>query len=200
MTGCHLVYSHGMDFHLLMCSVAEEEEPGGGGVYLVKEDGYVELPLLGELFVKGLSRLELENLLEDKYSVWFNSPFIQLRVTNRRAYIFIGVGRAQVVNLVEENTRLLEVIAMLGGLGPDTKSNKIKIIRGDYNSPSIKRIDLSTIAGLKDANFVVQPQDIIIIDARLRPGQVVTREISNFFMVFSTLTTLYLFVLSFTRQ
>jgi len=175
-------------------------QSGGGTTYLVKEDGYVELPLLGELYVKGYTRLELEKLLEEKYSVWYNEPFMQLTVTNRRVYIFNGVGRASVLTLAEENTKLLDVIAQIGGIGAESKSNKIKIIRGDFESPSIKRIDLSTIAGLKDADFIVHPNDLIIIETRLRPGQVIVREIGNFFTVFSTISTLYLLVLSITKQ
>ncbi|GIV33703.1 MAG: hypothetical protein KatS3mg031_1238 [Chitinophagales bacterium] len=169
------------------------------GSYLVKEDGYVELPLLGELYVKGLTRLELEKLLEEKYSVWYNEPFVQLNVTNRRVYVFTGIGSAQVLSLPEENTKLIEVIAMIGGIGAESKSHRIKIIRGDYDNPSIKRVDLSTIAGLKDADFIIQPNDIIIIDPKLRPTQAIVREINIFMTFITTITTVYLLVLSLTR-
>lgn len=176
---------------------------GGGGSgtsYLVKDDGYVELPLLGELYVKGLTRLELENLLEEKYSVWYNDPFMQLTVTNSRVYIFSGVGGASVFPLSEENTTLLQVIASIGGIASESKSYNIKIIRGDYDNPSIKKIDLSTIAGLKDADFVVLPNDIIVIGSKLRPVQALSREIGFLFSWVSTITTIYLLVLSITKQ
>lgn len=173
---------------------------GGGATYRVKEDGYVELPLLGELYVKGITRLDLENLLEKKYSAWYNEPFIQLEVTNHRAYVFMGIGEAQVLALPSENTKLIEVLALMGGIDAGSKSNKIKIIRGDYDNPTIKKIDLSTIAGLKDADFVVLPNDLIIVDPKLRPAQAVITEINYFFTIVSTITTLYLLVLSITKQ
>ena len=173
---------------------------GSGSVnYLVKEDGYVELPLLGEVYVKGMTRLEFESFLEKKYSVWYNEPFIQLNVTNHRAYVFMGVGSARVISLPYENTKLIEVLAEIGGIDEDSKSSKIKIIRGDYDKPTIKKIDLSTIAGLKDADFVVLPNDLIIVDPKLRPAQEVINEINYFFTILSTITTLYLLVLSITK-
>ncbi len=177
----------------------------GGGTgddegYLVKDDGYVELPVLGELYVKGYTRLELEKLLEEKYSVWYNDPFIQLTVTNNRAYIFSGIGGASIFSLPEENTTLLHVIASIGGIGSESKSYKIKIIRGDYDSPSIKVIDFSTIAGLKDADFVVLPNDIIVIESKLRPIQALSRELNYLFTWVTTITTVYLLVLSITKQ
>lgn len=172
----------------------------GSGSYLVKDDGYVELPLLGELYVKGYTRLELEKLLEEKYSVWYNDPFMQLTVTNNRAYIFQGIGNAQIFSLPEENTTLLHLIASIGGIDVESKSYKIKIIRGDFDSPSIKTIDLSTIAGLKDADFVVLPNDIIVIESKLRPVQALSRELNYLFTWVTAITTIYLLVLSITKQ
>ncbi|MDZ4844317.1 MAG: polysaccharide biosynthesis/export family protein [Chitinophagales bacterium] len=173
---------------------------GGETSYLVKDDGYLELPLLGEVYVKGMTRLEFEKFLEKKYSVWYNEPFIQLKVTNHRAYFFMGVGSASVVSLPYENTKLIEVLASIGGISNDSKSHKIKIIRGDYDKPTIKRIDLSTIAGLKDADFVILPNDLIIVDPRLRPAQAAISELGYLFTIISTITTLYLLVLSITKQ
>lgn len=172
---------------------------GGEASYLVKEDGYIELPLLGEVFVKGMTRLEFENFLEKKYSAWYNDPFVQLQVTNYRAYVFMGVGAARVVELKNENTKLIEVLAYMGGISAESKSHSIKIIRGDYDKPFIKKIDLSTIAGLKDADFIILPDDLIIVDPKLRPGQAVVREINNALIVLSTISTLYLLILSITR-
>lgn len=174
-------------------------EGGGEITYLVKEDGYVELPLLGELYAKGMTRLELEKLLEKKYSTWYNDPYIQLKVTNHRAYVFMGVGSAKVLSLPSENTKLIEVLAMMGGISADSKSNKIKIIRGDFDSPTIKKIDLSTIGGLKDADFIVLPNDLIIVDPKLRPGQAVVREINYFLTLVTTISTIYLLALSIAK-
>jgi len=170
------------------------------GGYLVKDDGYAELPLLGEFYVKGYTRLELEKILEEKYSVWYNDPFMELAVTNNRLYIFSGVGGAQIFGLSEENTTLLQVIASMGGIDSESKSYKIKIIRGDYDSPSIKLIDFSTIAGLKDADFIVLPNDIIVIESKLRPIQALSRELNYLFTWVTTITTVYLLVLSITKQ
>ena len=189
-----------------LVDVIGEGAAGGGGAgamaesgYLVKTDGYVELPVLGEVYVKGLTRLQLEKLLEEKYSVYYNDPFIQLRVTNRRVYIFVGVGNAQVLLLPTENTKLIEVIALVGGIPDQAKSHRIRIIRGDYENPSIKKIDLSTIAGLKDADFIVQPNDLIIIDTQIRPLQAIAREIGSFLTIVTTISTVVLLVLTITR-
>jgi polysaccharide export outer membrane protein len=176
---------------------------GGGNTYTVKEDGYVELPLLGEVYVEGITRLEFESFLERKYSAWYNEPYIQLQVTNHRAYVFMGIGSARVISLPSENTKLIEVLASMGGISADSKSNRIKIIRGDkgtYDAPRVKRIDFSTIKGLKDADFIVLPDDIIVVDPKLRPAQATIQQVSYLMAIVSTISTLYLLVLSITKQ
>ncbi|MDX2003523.1 MAG: polysaccharide biosynthesis/export family protein [Chitinophagales bacterium] len=168
---------------------------GQGGVafgYLVRQDGMVELPLLGDLKVVGMARKELEDLLEQKYSSMFNDPFVILQIINRQVYLFTGLNGAQAVALPRDNIKLIELLAMAGGIPPNAKSHKIKIIRGDYANPSIKKIDLSTIEGLKDAGFIVQPNDLIIIDPTTKVAPAILTEITPFLTLITTAFTFYI--------
>ena len=166
----------------------------GGVRYLVRPDGVAEFPLLGELDVTGLTRLQLQKLLEEKYSVIYNDPFIVLNVTNRRAFVFIGRGNAMVVPLPTENTTLIEVIALAGGLTNDSKARKVRVIRGDYSKPMIKRINLSTISGLKDADMIIQPYDLIVVEPTTQIAPELLRQITPVLTLATTITTIILLV------
>lgn len=157
--------------------------------YLVREDGYAEFPLLGTIYVKGYTRLQLEELLEDRYSVQYNDPFILLKVTNNRVYLFMGVDGAQVINLPNENTTLLEVIALAGGVTPGAKSHQIRVIRGDYDNPTIKKVDLSTIDGLRDADMLMQPNDLIVVAPVTKVAPVILREVTPILALLTTVLT-----------
>lgn len=162
--------------------------------YIVRTEGVVEFPLVGEINVLGMTRLDLENLLEEKYSTLYNDPFILLQVTNRRVFVFMGLGGAQVVNLPTENTTLIEVIALAGGIPPGAKSHNVRVIRGDLDAPSIKKVDLSTIDGLKDADFIVQPNDMIVVAPTTKIAPVVLSEITPLLTLITTILTFYLLV------
>ena len=72
----------------------------GGVTYLVKPDGLVELPELGDIRLEGLTIEEAELLLEEAYASFYKDPFVILRVQNNRVYIFPGeTGKASVVTL-----------------------------------------------------------------------------------------------------
>lgn len=174
---------------------------GGGGsqsqnrtpVYLVEQDGYVELPLFGRTYVLGKTENELESYIEERSRSLFNDPFAVLKVENRRAFVFKGSDGA-VISLNQGPTTLLEVIAKSGGIGQDLKAYKIKVIRGDLKAPEIIDVDLSTLEGLKNADLIVQTNDVIYIEQRLRVAQSFLKEITPFLALVSSLTTVVLLV------
>ncbi len=161
--------------------------------YLVEEDGFVELPLFGRMFVLGYSVNELEDIIELKSQEIFNEPFAILKVINRKAFVFKG-SVASIITLNESPTNLLEVIAKSGGIESELKAYKIKIIRGDLKNPEILKIDLSTIEGLRNAELIIQANDIIYIEKRFRIASELMSEITPILTLGTTLTTIVLLI------
>lgn len=161
--------------------------------YLVEQDGYVELPLFGRTYVLGLTENELEDLIEQKCESIFNDPFAVLQVTNRRAFVFSG-SAAAVISLNKGPTTLLEVIAKSGGIANDLKAHNIKVLRGDLKNPEIIEVDLSTLEGLKNADLIIQTNDVIYIEQRLRVTNSILSEISPILSLVGTITTVVVLV------
>lgn len=169
----------------------------GGIAYLVKPDGLVELPELGDIRLEGLTIEEAEGLLEEAYASFYNDPFVILRVQNNRVYIFPGEsGRASVVTLQNMNTTLLEVLAMTGGIGSRANASKVKLIRKTDAGNEIYKMDLSTIEGLDAANVVVQAYDIIYVEPLPQLVRETTESLTPITSLISTLTFLYAFILN----
>ena len=147
--------------------------------YLVRTDGTAELPVIGILKVSGLTTIQLEDTLVYILSKNYVSPFVQIKLTNQRVVVFSGRGVAQVLPLPNVNTTLLEVLASAGGIGEDGMANSIKLIRRTNNgSREVYKIDLSTIAGIRASEMIVQSEDYIYIDLRPRIGGRVLKEIA----------------------
>jgi len=136
--------------------------------YIVRGDGFVELPVLGDVQVQGLTIKECEDKLEGLFKSQYQDPFVQLRVTNRRCVVFSGDGNAAtIVNLENINTSLLEVLAQTGGIPERGKSRIVKVMRKMKDgSREIYHIDVSTIDGLKYADMIIQGNDYIYVEPR----------------------------------
>jgi polysaccharide export outer membrane protein len=164
--------------------------------YLVRRDGTAELPVIGTINVRGFTTIQLEDTLTELLSKNYINPFVQIRLSNQRIIIFPGRGQAQVVNLNNVNTTLLEVIALAGGLSEDARANSIKLIRKNKNKREIYKIDLSTIQGLKQAEMIVQSNDYIYVDVKPRIASSVLTEVTPWVSILTS--ALLLFTL--TRQ
>lgn len=162
--------------------------------YVVDNEGFVNLPIIGNVFVKGYSESELEKLLADKYASLFVDPYVVVKVENRRVFVFRG-NTATVVLLNESPTTLIEVLAKAGGFDEQMKADNIKIIRGDLKNPQVTIVNLSTIEGMRKANLILQSNDIVYVDRR-RNGVVASlREITPFLSVLATISTIILIIL-----
>ena len=154
--------------------------------YLVRQDGTVNLPLLGPIHISGKSIVEAENILVQLLSKNYLNPFVQINLINQRVIIFPGKGDAKVVYLQNTNTSLLETIAMAGGINESGRSNSIKLMRKTSKGREIYKIDLSTISGLKEAEMIVQSNDYIYIDFKPRLASSFLNEISPWLSVLTT--------------
>lgn len=163
--------------------------------YLIDIDGHAKLPILGRTNLKGLTIREAEAMLEEKYAAYYNKPFAIVKVSNRRIVVFPGYGgAAKVLDLVNENTTILEALAMAGGLQETGRSNRIKLIRGDLKDPQVYLIDLRTIEGMKKADFIVQSNDIIYVEPIPDITRGVVARISPVISLLSSALVLYSFV------
>lgn len=145
--------------------------------YWVDYDGTVRFPVIGRIQIAGKTIRQAEDTVEKLFSRVYNNPFARLKVENRRAIVYPGNGGvAKVISLKQPNVTMMEAIAEAGGISQSGKAYKIKLIRGDYNNPQVFLVNLRKIDGLKDADIVLQPNDIIYVEER-KSGQVVVREV-----------------------
>lgn len=142
--------------------------------YVVRPDGTADLPILGSTHVSGLTVKACEDtlarLFEQKNG--YNNPFVQVKLTNQRVIVFPGNGSAaKVIPLQNNNTTLMEAIALAGGIAERGKANTIKIMRVVNNVRTMYILDLSKIENLQYADMIVQANDYIYIEPKEQVGQ-----------------------------
>ena len=160
---------------------------------LVESNGSVKMPMIGYIQLAGLTIREAEKLLEDKYSEFYVKPFVTLRVNNKRVIVFQGNnGVAKVLPLANNNTTVLEALALSGGITEDGKAYKVKLIRNYRTSkPQVFLMDLSKIEGLAAGNTIVLANDIIYVEPRYRLARTLVTELTPIITLLSTSLIIY---------
>ena len=168
-----------------------------GFEYTLNADGIVRLPIIGLENLTGYSIREAEFYLEKRYSEFYVKPFVILKIINKRITIYPGEpGQAKIISLSNNNTTILEALALAGRIRADGKAYNIKLIRETYNPKDpykIYKIDLSKIErGLVDGATVVQSGDIIYVEPRRQLASKTLREVTPILSLTTSILTFYL--------
>ena len=166
--------------------------------YVVRSDGNVFLPLIGDLYIVGMTVKQSEEKLKELYTAHYLNPFVQVTVTNKRVIVFPGDGgSAKVVIIKNNNTTLMEVIAEVGGISERGKANTIKLMRSVNGKREIYPIDLSTIEGLAFADMIVQANDYVYVEPHPKLGREVLAQVTPIVAILSSALVLFTVFLNF---
>lgn len=173
----------------------QEGVPGGNFIqfpnidYFIEADGTVELPELGFVQLSGLTIKEAEAQLERLYGQVYRDPFVILRVTNNRVFVFPGGGGvATVVTLRNNNTTLIEALALAGGINERGDARKVKVLRQVGDKREVYLVNLSTIEGKEAAGMIVQANDIVYVDPVPRLPAEVLQDVAPVVTLISSIT------------
>lgn len=157
--------------------------------FLVRDDGYVTLPMVGDVKLERLTLDEANKELQSAYNKFYNDPFVITSYSNKRVVV-LGAPGGMVIPLQNENMKLLEVIALAGGISNEAKGNNIRLIRGPLTNPTIYMIDLTTIEGIRKAEMNIEPGDVIYIEPVRRVITESVRDVAPIFSIASSILTL----------
>lgn len=153
--------------------------------YLVDIKGVAKFPMIGEIKIEGLTIRLAEELLQQSYESFYKDSFVILKYVNKRVVV-LGVPEAKVIPLVNENVHLVEVIALAGGIGNDSKAQNVRVLRGDQ----VLVADLSTVEGYIKNNILIEHGDIVYVEPVRRPVSEAFRDYLPILAALTSLTTL----------
>lgn len=158
-----------------------------GITYTVMPDSTIDLPIIGTMKVVGLTTLECRDTIATLLQNEFVDPFVQVQVVNKRVFVFPGTGGdAKVVPLTNENTTLMEALALAGGIKDRGKARSVRVMRKEGEEWKVFKIDLSKIEGLEQSDMIVQANDYIYVDPSSRIARELLEEVAPIFSIISS--------------
>ena len=131
----------------------------------VKPDGYISLPLLGEVRAGGLTPPQLRENLIKRLTEYIPSPEVSV-IVSEVSYIVAVMGRVRSPGEKElqRPATVLEVLAIAGGLDEFASTRGIAVLRTEGTETQKIPFDYgAAISGEANANFVVLPGDIVVV-------------------------------------
>jgi polysaccharide biosynthesis/export protein len=134
---------------------------------VVRPDGKISLPLLGDIHVEGLTVDALKDVLDRQFGAFINEPNVSVIVRDiqsMKIFILGEVSRPGEYTLTSP-TDVLQAIAMAGGFTIYAKKNRIEILR-TLDDEKIKIFfNYNQVVSGKhiDQNIPLKPGDVIVV-------------------------------------
>lgn len=144
------------------------QQPDLSGSVLVRRDGMISVPLLGDVQAEGLTPKALAELIRVSLSDFVAKPHVDIAVLEMNSQVASviggGVVRSGTVAL-QRNTRVIDAIASMGGLTAFAKKTRIRILRDTPDGHVEYHFDYSAfIKGLApESNIFLEPGDTVIV-------------------------------------
>jgi polysaccharide export outer membrane protein len=147
-------------------SVTVFKEPTLSSSLLVRPDGMISMPLLGDVKAAGKTTLELADEITVKLKKYIQDPNVTVvlgQVNSKKIYLLGEVSKPGPVEMTPGMT-FLQAIATAGGLTPFANSKKIYILRVDGGKE--QKIPMQYKRALKgdlSRNLDLNPGDTIVV-------------------------------------
>lgn len=142
--------------------------------YLVDNAGNIDFPILGEIYVEGLTRMQLTALIKDRLMKedLIKDPVVTVQFLNYKISVMGEVARAGSFNISGDRITLLEALSMAGDLTIYGKRDRVAVIREKGGVRTILYHDLRSSDLFKSPCYYLQQNDIVYVEPnKARAGQ-----------------------------
>ena len=137
-----------------------------GTGYLVSNDGYIEIPLLGSIKAAGLTKTKLKEIIlkeiQDKRLLI--DPIVDIRFLNYEVTVLGEVARPAVITVPSEKISLLKALGQVGDITPYGRKDNVMIVRENEGKKIVTRVNLSSSTFLQSPYYYLQPNDVIYVE------------------------------------
>jgi polysaccharide export outer membrane protein len=143
------------------------KEPELTGDYLVRLDGFVTLPLLGDIAAAGRSPTQLGVEIQEKLQLFLERPIAAVAVVEANSARFFVIGQVARSGSypMYGRTTILQALALAGGFREFAKRDRILIIRESGGKMISIPFDYKALEEGKnlDQNLPLEPGDTILV-------------------------------------
>lgn len=132
--------------------------------YTVNDSGEVNMPIIGDIKLAGLTRSEAVTLLKNKLSKYIVNPGVNVNFANFRVTVLGEVARPGSFIVPSERLTLLDALGLAGDLTIKGKRENIIIIRESNNQKEQFVVDLTSQAVLNSPAYYLAQNDVIYVE------------------------------------
>lgn len=133
-------------------------------LYLVDGNGYIEFPVIGQIYVLNKTKDEVTAELKQKISKYIQNPIINVRIMNFKVTVQGEVVQPGVHTITSERLTVTEALSLSGDLTIYGDRKNILIIREENGKRISKRIDITKVDFINSDYYYLKQNDIVYVE------------------------------------
>lgn len=136
--------------------------------YRVDVDGKINFPILGELYVEGLTVNELTELIQKRIieGNYIKNPLVSIEFLNFKYTVLGAAGRTGTFSVKGDRITLLEAIANAGDVSARGRVDNVAVIRESGGEIQVFNHDLRSKDIFDSPCFYLQQNDIVYVEPK----------------------------------
>lgn len=131
---------------------------------LVDKNGYIALPIIGEIKVGGLTTYQAKVLITQMAAKYFKSPDVQIRFTNFKITVLGEVLHPSVYIIPNEKVTVLDAIGLAGDLTIYGRRENVLVIREVDGKRQVTRLNLNSTDVFQSPAFYLRQNDVVYVE------------------------------------
>lgn len=133
--------------------------------FLVDKNGEVEIPVIGNIKLAGLTTFQARELIRDKAAAFFVKPSVQVRFVNFKVTVIGEVVRPATYTVPNEKVTILDALGLAGDLTIYGKRENVLLIRDSGGKEKeLVRFNLNSSDLFQSPYYYLRQNDVIYVE------------------------------------
>ena len=169
--------------------------------YLVDTNGNIDFPVLGNIKLAGLNRIQATELIKNMLIDYIKKPIVIIRIVNYKITVLGDVSNPGSFIIPNERITIVEALGLAGDMTIQAKRKNVLEIREENGKKTYNRIDMTSETAFNSPVYYLLQNDVIYVEpnnSRVK-SSAVGPNVSATLSVISTLVTVAALIISITR-
>jgi polysaccharide biosynthesis/export protein len=164
--------------------------------YLVNEEGYINFPVLGSIYTKGMTQIQLKQDLELRLKRYLTDPLVTITLKNFNVSVLGEVKAPGQKESLSQKINVFQALGLAGDMTDFGDRTNVKLIRTqDDGNDEIVNLDLSRADIVSSPYYYMKQNDVLYvqpdknkqIQANSNPNRALTFQIIGTLITAATL-------------
>ena len=135
--------------------------------YLIDNEGNLFFPVLGRIYVKGMTMAQLRADLESRLLTYLSDPLVSIRQLNFNITVLGEVKKPGQYTSASDKVTLLQALGMAGDMTDYGDRTKVKLVRNEDGTDQTITIDFTDKNITSSPYYYLQQNDVLYVEPDL---------------------------------